>query len=390
MKNVALKKECLRRATLVADWLVAGQISDRESADRGRYIYMLPVRGEKARTHYTTNWTTGMTAISMLMAWRRTGKKEYIASVGTAIGYLKSLQCFDPRNKAAIGTFVEESPQSEGCHPRDALSAAWGFLQLHMAMGNHNDLWRAQLFADWFSKHAVKNNYPAWTFYTRPGKPPYWQLGSFHGGSPLFFFDLYTVTKQEKWKRLGLKICDRWIELFLKDDGSIRIEIDPDTGRDMTGTGPNTGHIGWQDMHKLNDDFTTLALMRAYKLTGRKHYREAATRYFDWVLSVQRPDGAFGAIPVNSGCASLIVELLDFAKLTGRKRYLEACMKSVPHFFSLQELKLKEPQFHGGFYCVDEVYTHNQKATLGARTSAYALAALLKLEGGMKYRGYTA
>jgi hypothetical protein len=276
------------------------------------------------------------------------------------------------------------------CHPRDALSAAWAFLHMHMETGDEFDLWRCNIFADWFTKYAFKNRYPAWTAYTQKGKTPCWQLGSFHGGSALFFFDLHKVTGSKRWLKTGFDICDRWIELFLREDGSIRIEIDPRTGRDMTGMGPSAGHIGWQDMHKLNDDFTTLALMRAYKLTGRKDYLEAATRYLDWALSVQRTDGAFGKVPVNSAAATLIIELLDLAEITGEKKYYDACMRSIPRFLSLQELRLKNRMYRGGFYCVDEAYTHNQKATLGARTSAYALAALLRLEGRQKYTGYTA
>lgn len=388
--NKALGKECLKRARLLADWFVEGQIRDSESGDLGRFIYMLPVKNRKERIHLTTNWTTGMTCISMLMAWQRTGDSRYIDATCKGLHYLKSLQCFNPRYSKAIGMFVETSPQSSMCHPRDALSAAWAFLHMHMETCDECDLWRCNVFADWFTKHAFKNRYPAWTAYTQKGKAPYWQLGSFHGGSALFFFDLHKVTGNKKWLKTGFDICDRWIELFLKKDGSIRIEIDPITRRDLTGTGPNAGHVGWQDMHKLNDDFTTLALMRAYKLSGREKYIEATTRYLDWVLSTQRRDGAFGLVPVNSAAPTLIMELLELATITGDRKYLAACTKSIPHFFSLQELRLKDRKHYGGFYCVDEAYTHNQRATLGARTSCYALAALLKLEDQREYTGYTA
>ena len=72
---------------------------------------------------------------------------------------------------------------------------------------------------------------------------------------------------------------------------------------------------------------------------------------------------------------------------------LEACdaaLKSAKHFFSLQELKSKDPRFRGGFYCIDGPYHHETRVNLGVRTSCYALAALLRLEGRRKYAGYTA
>jgi uncharacterized protein YyaL (SSP411 family) len=180
------------------------------------------------------------------------------------------------------------------------------------------------------------------------------------------------------------------MKIFPKKHGSIRIEVDPDTGRDITGKG-DPGHVGWQFMHKYNDDFTSLALLRAYLLTWKNKYLEAVRRYLDWVLRQQQArSGAFGKPTVNSAAASLIVELLDMARITRENKYLEACTKSVDHFLSLQELKRKDKRVHGGFYGIAGAYAHGRRTSLNTRTGAYALAALLKLEARRKYLGYTA
>jgi uncharacterized protein YyaL (SSP411 family) len=250
-------------------------------------------------------------------------------------------------------------------------------------------MWRARTFAEWFRKNAVRRGYPAWTFYVEPERAPYWQLGSFHGGSPLFLFDLYAATRGRKWLKLGLTICDAWIRTFPKPDGSIRIEVDPKTGRDLTGKSKDPNHLGWQDMHKTNDDFTAQALLRAWRLTRKTKYLDAARKFLDWALSVQRRDGAFGNPPVNSAAATLILEMLDMAALTGESKYRDAALRSVPHFLSLQETRARAPRFHGGFYCIHGDYVHGSRVELGVRTSCYALAALLRLEGARKYVGYT-
>ncbi len=386
------KGEFFKRAKSLADWFVENQVTRAHYADRGRFSNGAIVGKKEYRLDYSTNWTSGMTCISLLMMYQRTKEERYLKSAKLAGENIKALQIFDERNKAAFGMIREVTPQSPECHPRDALSAAWALLHLYLNTKDKEYLFRVNLFANWFSKYAMKNNYPAWTAYAEKNKPCYWQLGSFHGGSPLFFFDLYELTKNKKWLSIGLRICDRWKKLFLKEDGSIRIEIDVKTGKDMTGVGEDRNHLGWQEMHKYNDDFTAQAQMRAYKLTGEKKYLEVAKKYLDWVLSIQTPKGYFGETPVNSAAATLILELKDFYDITKEKKYKDAMLRSVPHFLSLQELKSKDKRFLGGFYCVDGDagdYEHNKREVLGLRTSCYALATLLRLEQKIKYAGYT-
>lgn len=384
------KTEYLKRATFLADWFVNNQVKSGHYADRGRFANELKVGKKNNKKIYSTNWTTGMTVISLLMMWQRTKNKKYLDSAILAGEYIKSLQVLDQRNKFAFGMFRETSPQSKECHPRDALSAAWGLLHLYLHTKDEDCLYRVNLFANWFVKYAMKKNYPAWTSFVNKDTEPYWQLGSFHGGSPLFFFDLYDLTKEKRWLNTGLAICKRWSQVFLKPDGSIRIEVDPKTGEDRTGKGNDKNHLGWQEMHKYNDDFTSQAQMRAYKLTGDKQYFDYAKRYLDWAVSVQNKKGYFGKVPVNSAAATLILELIDFAKISKDKKYVDSMTKSITHFLSLQEINNKLLEFFGGYYCIHGDYVHNSRKELGVRTSCYALAALLKLEGKIKYKGYTA
>jgi len=382
--------EYLERARQLADWFVSNQVVRPHLADCGRFADAVRVRGRQEQTRFTTNWNTGMTVISLMMAWQRTKDDRYLKSARMACEYLKTLQSLDARNPAAFGGFREDTPQTAMFHPRDALSAAWALLHFHLHTGDADCLWRAVTFTRWFERHALRRGYPAWTAYLDKGRKPYWQRGSFHGGSPLFFFDLHAVTKNPGWKRVGLTICDTWLKLFPKPDGSIRVEIDAETGEDVTGKNKDLEHTGWQNMHKTNDDFTSLALLRAYRLTGDQKYLDAARAFLAWALTQQRPDGAFGDPPVNSAAATLLMELLDFARVARAPRYRLAALRSVPHFLSLQERTSKDPRFLGGFYCVHGDYVHDSRVDLGARTSSYALAALLKLEGARRYVGYTA
>ncbi len=383
------RADLMRRAIATADWFANNQVMRTHLADHGRFENQIRVRGRQEKTTYATNWTIGMTVIALLMAWRRTRDARYREAARRAGEYLKSLQILDARNPTVFGGFREDTPQGDWFHPRDALSAAWGLLHLRTHLGDADSMWRARLYADWFESHGMRDGYPAWTVYTDDRKP-YWQKGSFHGGSPLFFFDLHAVTGTRRWLRTGLRICDSWLKLFPKPDGSIAVEIDAETGKDVTGLSDDPNHTGWQDMHKTNDDFTSLALLRAWKLTGKAKYLDGARRFLDWALTKQRADGAFGSVAVNSAQPVLIIELLDLARATRVRRYRQAALQAVPHFLSLQEQTSDKPRFAGGFYCVHGDYEHDSRVELGIRTSCYALAALLKLESKRTYEGYTA
>ncbi|MFH0919808.1 MAG: hypothetical protein V1913_05550 [Fibrobacterota bacterium] len=389
-KAFACKGGIPARARKLADWFVVNQVTNTLSADCGRFINEVHVKGVDRPPVYSSNWTTGMTVISLLMSYERFKDKRYLESAERAGNYLKSLQVLDNRNPAAYGFFKEVTPQNTHCHPRDALSAAWGLLHLFRMRGDAEAFGRVKIFAEWFRRYAMKDGYPAWTVYLENDKKPYWQKGSFHGGSPLFFFELYEMTREPRWKSIGLTICDTWTKTFLKEEGSIRVEVDAETGKDRTGFGPDPGHLGWQAMHKTNDDFTSLALLRAYRLTRKAGYLETARRYLDWVLTTQKKDGAFGDVPVHSAAATLVLELMDLFLVSKEKKYREALQRSIPHFLSLQELTDPRPLVHGGFYCTSGDYANGIRRELGVRTSSYALAALLRLEGKRAYQGYTA
>jgi hypothetical protein len=53
-------------------------------------------------------------------------------------------------------------------------------------------------------------------------------------------------------------------------------------------------------------------------------------------------------------------------------------------------LKSRDRAVRGGFYGVTPNCEHETRSWMQARVSCYALAALLKLEGGARYLGYTA
>lgn len=374
-------KRLLSGAVSGGNWLVNNQICDTLDANCGRFAAEVIVP-EKRVSEWSTNWTTGMGILSLVLLHKHTGDGKWLAAALRAAKYLESLQVLGTRDARINGLFREIMPQTDWCHPRDALTAAWGLLQLGQHTGNQEYIERALIFADWFLKFAMHENYPAWTCYTDQ-RPPYLMLGSFHGGSPLFFMDLFALTGQRKWlDKAALPILKRYLEIFAKSDGSIDVVIDPQTGKSPLRRKEWRNVQAWAYMHKINDDFTALAMLRAFRVTGNKLYLKAASKFLAWVMTQQNSDGSFGTPTVPSGTASLILELADMAEITGEQNYTDAALRAAEFLLSSQQRACRAPLCRGGFYGMHGLNGTRLNYALHIRTTTYAIAGLLRLKGG--------
>ena len=379
----------LRAAKKCGEWLISNQSTGQADANRGRFLAEIDVRTGDIN-EISTNWTTGMSLLSLLMLHKRTGYEKWLDAAKLAGEYLKSLQVLDSRNARNFGMIREISPQGDWCHPRDALSAAWGLLHLGQVAVDSEAAERALLFARWFKKYAMRDGYPAWTAYL-DGREPYWMLGSFHGGSPLFFFDLASHTGDHRWiDEVAVPILENYLRNHLPPRGEIRVIVDPETGKSALRRKEWQNQLSWAHMHRINDDFSSMALMRSFHVTGEQSHLAAARRFLGWALKRQNSDGSFGDPPVNSGCASLMSELMDIYAIEGGAQFRAAAAKAGEHLLSLQEMETPDPRFHGGFYGMHGLNDFGTRRVLHIRTSCYAIAACLRLEGGADYPWYTA
>lgn len=377
---------------MAADWIARNQITEDGTADKGRYLRTLTryeLRNPSRTGKLSTNWTTGTCVLSLLMMHESTRKNEYLESAAAGCSYLKSLQVLDFRSKKASGMVREGTPQSEWCYPRDALTAAWAMLRYGIKSGNREYVERAVIFAEWFKSYAFKKGYPAWTCYVDE-RSPLWLMGSFHGGSALFFMELYEHTGEKKWlEKVALPILKTYRRSFIKKDGSLRIVVDPQTGRDLTDIESDVSPLGWQHMHKFNDDFTALSLMKAYRITGTENYLRAARAFLDWAAGVQNSNGSFGNPIVPSASATLVIELLDMYRITKQDSYIKTAEKAVGHLLGLQETAIKDKRSTGGVYGNTVDCEWKPRHTLNVRATSYAIPAFLKWSDRTEYDYYT-
>ncbi len=389
-----LRKDCIKAAKMAADWIVRNQSLTDGSADWGRYQHTLTryeLRNPARTGKLTTNWTTGNCVLSLLLMNEVTGKNEYLDSAAHGCKYLKSLQTLDFRSKRICGMIREDTPQCSWCHPRDALTAAWAMLHFGIKTGDMEYVDRARIFAEWFKTYSFKKGYPAWSYYLEEGRPPLWLMGSFHGGSAMFFMDLYEYTGEKQWlDKVALPIVKTYCKIFSTKDGYHKIVVDPQTGRDLTGVDSDVSPLGWQHMHRFNDDFTALSLMKAYKLTGTEKYLNVAGSFLDWAIAGQNRNGSFGKPLVPSAGATLAIELVDMHRITKGDVYLRSAEKAVGYLLKLQETEIRDKRAFGGVYGNTVDFEWKSRHTLNVRVSSYAVAAFAKWAEQHEYTYYSA
>ncbi|MCD4825173.1 MAG: hypothetical protein K8S55_11240 [Phycisphaerae bacterium] len=365
------------------DFLVRHQNRDDNSADRGRFPDLYNCDANRI-DNYTIVWTTGVAIEALLIGYRFCGDEKYLDTAGSAIRYIKSLQIFSPSTPRHHGAFREETPQTDWSHPRDGLTAAWALLDWSQQSGDLDAEQRAKLFAEWFITVAMKDGYPYWTVRFNEDDQawkPLW-YGSFHSGGAFFFYRLYKLTGEDKYRRVMESILRHYNRNHLDAEGRISVIRDRRSGEVLDGgdTAP-WSNPGWEVMHVYNDDFGALANLAAFTLKKEPDYRKAAECFLRRMLSVQRVDGGFGPknYSVPSAGGTVLMELIA-ARSLGLEMDCRESMDRAVNYLLKQQVRQPSNPSDGAFLGMDDEYVVS-KTMAHCRTAAYAIMALLRYAG---------
>lgn len=361
--------------------MIRGQVIDRLDANQGRTL-----RDYNARTGckaYSGNWCTGVFMACLLAMYKRTGKQEYLDRAEFAGHYIMSLQNLDSRDKRRYGLFHEVTPQSVEVCPRDATTAAWCLVWLYEATHKEEYLDRAVLFAEWHMEHGMYNGWPHWAVFQDEKNTKYYMRGSFQSGTGLFYHDLFLHTNDPRYIERGLRpIADIYIRDFFREDGSLIKQRNVFSNREAD---RNDG-ADELSMHSFNDDFGAQMLMAASDLFEDDKYRSQARKFALWLAAHQQEDGNFsnGIKTISSAVPIALMYFDELGRYYQDTILLEAAEKSFRKLLDMQLMDSSDPLLHGAFEGMIASPEDDPRTIVQLRTNAYALIALLKVEGKIR------
>lgn len=366
--SAELRKNGIDCARGIADWLCMIQYPHRDNhPGAGAMPWIISKYGAE---YFSNQWNISFAAMGLLAAHKAFGDEKYETAALNACNYLKSLQIFDPFKPQHYGAIREMTPQTSWCYTRDALSAAWTFIEFYRHTGDAEYLERARLWAEWFEKNGRdEENWPLWgIFFENTFKEPLCDMrndiqGCFQGGGINFFYHLGRETNDKKWSEIVPGLANHFISFVQQPDGFFR-SIERSTHKPPE-KDPQNG------LHRANDDLGTLGLLCAYKQTGNRKYLESIEKFVSAVFTKQLPDGSFEAsIAGNPVVINTIYEAGDLINVPGATA--DAIERALLAIYTRQDKGVINPRMAGG---IDE----HRKGEVCGRSSCYCLIVLLKL-----------
>ena len=316
--------------------------------------------------------------MAVLSLHRLTGESTYLESAALAVEWIKSLQIMDPRNPAWYGAFREETQLFNWCHPRDALSAAWGLLCYARYTDDAECLARATIYADWMIDHAFEGDWPMCTVNLGPGGREDDALqGSFQSGGILFFLDLYEATGEERYQATARRMSTYYIQNFLNEQGQLSVLLD--LAPEFEARWPED----WRKMHQVNDDFGGLALVRAHEVFGLPDQAHRLHAFVAGLVAMESPGGGFLKPEMEVACATVPLLLKGYLSMApeAEKTHLEATStRCLDRLLTFQQTS-SDHQIDGAFLGMDDQCGAGNGAWVNLRCTAYAILGLLQPSG---------
>lgn len=356
----------------IANWILACQRIEHQAVpETGTYYFDVDVDNTP---YYAPNWSLAFCIMGLLGMHKETNDEKYRNAALRMARYLKTLQIFDPFHKEDYGAFREYSAQTPWCYTRDALSAAWGMVELYRETNEQEYLDRALLWYDWFQRRGMDEY--GWPLWGRQFDPAFAENGAitlhnelhgcFHGGSLNFFYQLAKTTgNDEHAGAFYINIADRFINEIQQEDGFFRTTL-ASTGK-VRPDDPQGG------LHRGNDDLGTLGLLGVYRRTGDKKYLAAIEKFLTAAFGKQQEDGSF-----ETYCAANPVILNILFETNGLLENFKlpqgAAGRLLDNLFSRQVEEPENPLRHGGIREYNDGH-------VCARSACYSLIVLLKVFG---------
>jgi hypothetical protein len=386
------KLKFLHHAELAGHWYCNNQNTNenpwggiKDSADKGRYVYEYVLHKNMARGMGV--WGQALAIMDLYDLAKRNQKEgwRFLHSVELAANYLKTLQVTDFRLPKSIGGFREHTPQTTQSYPRDAVTGGFGLCRLFKETKDEEWLDRAKLFAEWWIKYGTDaGGWPYITFdlvnqRSREGgmnvvgedNAEKFIKGDWQAGSAIFFYQLYKLTKDERYIKKGF-------DPLIK--GLARI-YEENLGKPVV-----EGFHGHVPVSHGNDDFALVALICGYRLKKEKRLLELLAERIKQQNSLMDEDGSYPSLGGTfvSGINNMeFLKLVETEKLDIDVSEVERCVRKSAEFgLTLQVKEGADLRLLGGVWGQSD---HDvARNTIHHRSIGYSINFYLRLEGGIE------
>jgi hypothetical protein len=368
-----VKARAAKSLKAAADWAVRNQIRHiwpRWNANAGRFPYHVYLPTDDF--YYSTSWNTARAIQGMLSAWETLRNTEYLCAAERGLEYIKSLQIFSPENPRLRGCFIEETPVNDHAGSRDGIECSQALISHYLATKNPVSLNRAEAFFDWMLNWMRSDLYPCSYIYFKPEWKPT------EGGDAIEYLaaaaaiplvQMAKIKKDKKYITRGAApLIDVIVRNFQRPDGSLGWKKAGNIVADVIG-----------DSAIDNDDGIGVAILSAWKGTGKNKYLDSATALGDWWLKqdISSTVKHYAALPC------IVLLMADLARATGKKDYVQFILDHSGDLFKLQIQRDERPLVSGAFRGEDMSETYRPGSNPGQyiclRTTSYGLMTLSKL-----------
>ncbi|MHC4887420.1 MAG: hypothetical protein ACYTGH_20275, partial [Planctomycetota bacterium] len=333
MIDSALKDDCIASIQRGTDWLARHQLRHAETESTQEFSHYTANYGaffnpcEKG-FWLATQWMDSFTLMALEASAALTDDRHR-QNIVAGQAYLKSLQNLAPGAPERHGLIAEFTPTTSWCYVRDSVSAAWAFLALYQRTNEAEYLDRAKAMYNWMMTYGLdEEGFPLSGAIVHPEGDDRGQLdllnhlqGNWHGGTLNLFYQLYRATGDERY--IGTEYRT-FLELFLAHNAA------PEGNFVIYNKEEKASEVGdlHAALHKINDDFTTIGYLAAFRVTGEEKYLEVTTRYLDWVAGTMEGDRLSGHLSGVPVVLNLLLELEQAELIQERHAAL------IPHLAS--------------------------------------------------------
>jgi uncharacterized protein YyaL (SSP411 family) len=332
---------------LALNWLVESDINNKSPNNLlfGSFNEKYDLNHKRYSIAYSE--ITGYAVNLFIYLFSKTRKPEYLMIARNACKFLANIQIKESANAGAFpkGYNFDNHLIMNDCYSFDASIDISGLVDFYEQSHEMFALDCATLAGNWLinKMQLEEGSFIAYNHFELPAVSNskwYGDKACLHAKNSIGLLKLWNATKNDCYKEASRRVCD-WVLHLQNDNGSFRAS--------------ETVKYTFTHAHC----YATEGLIYAYSCLKENSYLEAVSKAGRWLLDVQNKDGSFDRyhyklkgiqIKTTDATAQAIRIWMVLFKLTGEKHYFDAAVKSAKFLMTMQCLSKADLNAFGGIF----------------------------------------